>query len=152
MLDLQTQVSGDVHENLTAYSHNVSFRHSNRFFTEFEDVSMSPIMVDALLWGVESFPCQEGESTFQGSLIRNRPLIPPTMIWAGLTILHRLWPVWVVLLGLSLAFLFRRMALDKPATLSTRLVWVLVTIILGPIGLLAYLAAKRVKRRPQRAT
>ena len=151
MLDVHTDVSGDISDDLVAYTHDVSFKHSNRFFTEYEGVSMSPILVDTLLWGVESFPCQEGESALQGGLIRYHPLIPPTIIWAGLTVLHRLWPVWALLLGLSLAYLFWCMAADKPTSMSKRLLWVLVTILLGPFGLLAYLVARRVKRRPLKA-
>ena len=102
-------------------------------------MSMSPILIDTLLWGVESFPCLSDERAFQEGLVHYRPLIPPTIQWAGLTVLHRVGPVWILLIALSLAFLFWRMAADKVISVHERLLWVLVTIFLGPIRLLAYL-------------
>ncbi len=43
------------------------------------------------------------------------------------------------LVVLSLAFVMLRLALEQPASPGRRLAWVLVTILLGPFGLLAYL-------------
>ena len=83
----------------------------------------------------------------QGGLVSYQPLIPPTITWAGLTVMHRMWPVWILLLVLSLAYLFWRMAADDQLSMNERLFWVVVIIILGPFGLLVYLLARRKKRR-----
>ena len=108
---------------------------------------MSPFIVDTLLWGLESFPCQGGDTSSQADLVRYRPLLPPTVSWASMTILHRVGPFWILLVVLSLACLVWRMQSGQPASLGKRLVWVLLTILLGPLGLLAYLFARRKKRR-----
>ena len=108
---------------------------------------MSPFIVDTLLWGLESFSCQDGDISTQADLVRYRPLLPPTVTWAGLTILHRVGPFWIPLVVLSLAYLIWRMQLGQPASLGKRLVWVLLAILLGPFGLLAYLFTRRKKRR-----
>ncbi len=152
MLDVHADVSGDIRDDLVAYSHDVSYRHSKTFFTEYEGVSMSPILVDTLLWGVESFPCQEGEGALEADLIRYRSQVPPTILWVGLMILHRGWPIWGLLTALSLAYLIWRMARDRPTSMSKHILWVLVTILLGPIGLLAYLAAHRRRHQAGKAS
>ncbi len=139
MMDVHSDVKGDISDDLVAYNHAVSFQHSNSFFNAYENMSMSPILIDTLLWGVESFPCLSGERAFQEGLVLHGPLIPPTIQWAGMTVLHRVGPVWILLTALSLAFLFWRMAADKAISVRGCLPWVLVTIVLGPIGLLAYL-------------
>ena len=103
--------------------------------------------MDTLLWGLESSPCQAGDASTQAELVSYRPLLPPTVTWAGLTILHRVGPFWVPLVGLSLAIVIWRMALGHPSTPGRRLAWALATIILGPIGLLAYLLSQRKSRQ-----
>jgi penicillin V acylase-like amidase (Ntn superfamily) len=151
LLDVHANVSGDISDDLVAYSHSASLAHGIIFFTQYEGFSMSPFLVDTLLRGVESFPCQEGEISSMMDLERYHPLIPPTIIWAGLTVLHRLWPVWTLLLGLSLACLLWLVAADKQITMSKRLLWVLVTVGLGPLGLLIYLVARQRRRRAVKA-
>jgi len=146
-LDVHTNVSGDISDDLVAYTHAESFKYTRRFFSDFEGANMSPILVDTLLWGLESAPCQEGDISNQAGFLRYHPLLPPTVIWAGLTILHRVGPAWILLTVLSLALLIWQMLLDQPVSLGQRLVWVLITILLGLIGLLAYLVAKQLKRR-----
>jgi penicillin V acylase-like amidase (Ntn superfamily) len=136
LLDVHANVSGDISDDLVAYSHTASFAHGIIFFTQYEGFSMSPFLVDTLLRGVESFPCQEGEILSMMDLERYHPLVPPTIIWAALTVLHRLWPVWTLLLCLSLAFLLWLMAADRQVTMIQRLFWMLVTVVVGPLGLL----------------
>jgi choloylglycine hydrolase len=147
LLNVHADVSGDISDELVAYTHAASFAHSTSFFSQYEGVSMSPFIIDTLLWGLESFPCQEGDISTQAGLVRYRPLLPPTVSWAGLTILNRVGPVWILLTVLSLALLIRRMFVDQPLSLGQRLAWVLFTILLGPCALLAYLLIRRKKRR-----
>jgi hypothetical protein len=110
-------------------------------------MSMSPLLVDTLLWGLESFPCRDGDLATQADLVRYRPLLPPTATWAGLMLLHRVGLFWIPLVVLSLAVVIWRMASSQPTSLGKRLVWVLVTMGLGPLGLLAYLLVQRKKYR-----
>lgn len=147
LLDVHADISGDVGDEFNSYSHTASFAHSTSFFSKYEGMNMSPILVDTLLWGVESFPCQDGEISVQADLVRFRPLIPPTVNWAGLTVLHRVGPFWIPLVVLSLAYVVWRMASGQPTSPSKRLAWAFITILLGPFGLLVYLLAQRKKRR-----
>lgn len=146
MLDVHADVSGDIRDELVVYTHAASYAHSSIFFTQYEGNGLPPFLVDTLLWGLESFPCEEGEAAAQPDLVRYHALLPPTVTWASLTILHRVGPLWILLVALSLAIVGWRMALGWPSSPGKRLVWVLVTIILGPIGLFAYLFAHRKKR------
>jgi hypothetical protein len=63
--------------------------------------------------------------------------------WAGLTFLHRVAPFWIPLVALSLGVVVWRMRLALPSSVGTRLIWGLLTIVLGPIGLLAYVLSHR---------
>jgi len=151
MLDVHANVGGDISDDLVDYSHAVSFSHGIIFFTQYEGFSMSPFIVDTLLRGVESFPCQEGKALSAMDLERYHPLIPPTIVWAGLTVLYRYWPVWTLLLGLSLACLLWLMAADEHITMSKRLLWTLFTVVLGPVGLLIYFVVRQRKHRTAEA-
>jgi ketosteroid isomerase-like protein len=147
VMDVHADVSGDVSDDLVAYTHAASLAHSTSFFSQYQGAQLSPFLVDALLWGLEAFPCQGGDLFPQADLVRYRPSLPPTAIWAGLTVLHRVGPAWILLTVLSVLCLVWHMQLDQPASLGKRLVWVLVTILAGPFGLLAYLLARRQERR-----
>lgn len=147
LLDVHADVSGDISEKLTAYTHADSLAHSTRFFTEYEGMSMSPLLVDTLLWGLESFPCRDDDLSTQTDLVRYRPLLPPTATWAGLMLLHRVGPFWIPLMLLSLVVVIWRMMLGQPLPLSRRLAWALATVVLGPLGLLAYLLIQRKKHQ-----
>jgi penicillin V acylase-like amidase (Ntn superfamily) len=148
--DVFADFSGDVGGNFTDYTHAAGFAHSTRFFAEYGGMSMSPFVVDTLLWGLESFPCRAGEISTSVDLERYHPLLPPTAAWAGLTIVHRAGPIWLLLVVLSLAVVIWRMTLDKPSPLAGRLVWALATVILGPLGLLIYLLDHRKKHREEK--
>lgn len=147
MIDVHKNVSGDITDDLVEYDHNASFKHTARFFSNYEEASMSPILVEILLRGVESFPCQDEESISQVNLEGYYTIVPPTIVWAGLTVLHRMYPVWLLLIALSLAYLFFQMATDKQISMRNRILWVLVIVILGPYGLLTFMVARKMKHR-----
>jgi penicillin V acylase-like amidase (Ntn superfamily) len=147
MLNVHADVSGNFSNKFIDYTHAASFAHSKIFFTQYEGNTMSPLLVDTLLWGLESFPCQGDNISSQGDLVRYRPLLPQTGNWAGRMALHRVVPFWILLVGLSLAGLVWCMSSGYPSSTGQRLVWVLVTIILGPFGFLAYLLSRRKKHR-----
>jgi penicillin V acylase-like amidase (Ntn superfamily) len=143
MLDVHAQVSGDVTDEFVAYTHEASLAHTGSFFAQYQGMSLSPFLVDTLLWGLESSPCREGDNPDQHGELTYRPLLPPTVGWAGLTLLHRAAPFWILLVALSLALVVWRMRLAPPSSTGTRLGWALLTVALGPIGLLAYVLSHR---------
>jgi penicillin V acylase-like amidase (Ntn superfamily) len=143
MLDVHAQVSGDVTDEFVAYTHEASLAHTRSFFAQYQGMSLSPFLVDTLLWGLESSPCREGDTPAQLGGLTYLPLLPPTVGWAGLTFLHRVAPFWIPLVALSLGVVVWRMRLALPSSVGTRLIWGLLTIVLGPIGLLAYVLSHR---------
>lgn len=147
LLEVHADLSGDVSDEPTAYTHEVSLNHTLSFFTQYEGMGLSPFFVNALVRGVESFRCVDGDVSTQPDLTLYRPLLPVPMMWGGLALLDQLWPVWISLVVLSLAFVIWRMQVDQPASPGRRLAWVLATILLGLFGVLAYLLTRRKKRR-----
>ena len=147
MLDVHAPGSGDIGDQLVAYSHAAGFAHAVIFFTQYEGFSMSPFLVDTLLTGLESFPCQEDRTPAAMDLQRYSLIMPPTVVWAGRTLLHRLLPGWAALVGVSLVCLLWLMRTDKPTATGRPLRWILMTLILGPVGLLAYVITHRKRRQ-----
>ncbi|MBE9508819.1 MAG: PDZ domain-containing protein [Chloroflexi bacterium] len=154
MLDVHADVSGDISDSLVVYSREVSLDHTLNFVEQYELLDLPPLLADALLGGLESFPCVAGEADAveeAGLLLKDgMPLLPPRVKWVGLTVLRRLWPVWIPLTLLSLAFVIYRLARRPGLSWGRRLAWVLVVTAIGPFGLLVYLLAHR-KRRMEKA-
>jgi penicillin V acylase-like amidase (Ntn superfamily) len=154
MLDVHADVSGDISDSLVVYSREVSLDHTLNFVEQYELLDLPPLLADALLGGLESFPCVAGEADAveeAGLLLKDgMPLLPPRVKWVGLTVLRRLWPVWIPLTLLSLAFVIYRLARRPGLSWGRRLAWVLVVTAVGPFGLLVYLLAHR-KRRMEKA-
>jgi pilus assembly protein TadC len=84
-------------------------------------------------------------------MIEGNLLLPPPVLWAGLAIFYWVWPVWVPLTLLSLAYVAWRMARGAPGSWIKRLAWMLVVLLLGPFGFLAYVLAQRRRRRTAEA-
>jgi hypothetical protein len=110
-------------------------------------MDMSPILVDTLLWGLESFSCQGDDASFRMGQKSYHPLIPVTVRWAGLTLWHRVGPFWIPLLLLSLAYIAWRMSVGQLTSYGKRIFWLLLTTLLGPFGLIAYLLKQRNKHQ-----
>ena len=62
---------------------------------------MSPLEVEVLERGVTSFPCERPAAPYQE---KRKLMVSPLVGWATLALLHRLWPVGVVV-GLGVAAL-----------------------------------------------
>jgi len=62
---------------------------------------------------------------------------------ASAPVLDRVLLTWFVLAAASLVFLIRDLWRDTPAPWGARLMWLLVVVLFGPIGLLAYLVSYR---------
>jgi hypothetical protein len=146
LLDVHADLSGDISDELTACTHEVILNHSLDLFSQYEGMSLPPLLVSALVRGMESFPCVDGDVSALPDLTLYRPLLPPPVVFGGL-LLWDYWPIWILLVVLSLAFVIWRMAVGQPASPGRRLAWVLVTILLGPFGLLIYLMTRRRKDR-----
>jgi penicillin V acylase-like amidase (Ntn superfamily) len=94
MLDVHADVSGDISDSLVVYSREVSLDHTLNFVEQYELLDLPPLLADALLGGLESFPCVAGEADAveeAGLLLKDgMPLLPPRVKWVGLTVLRRL--------------------------------------------------------------
>jgi heme A synthase len=75
-------------------------------------------------------------------------LLPPTITWAALMVVHRFWSVWVLLALLSLVIVVWRLSKSPGITRGAWLVWILIVALLGPLGLLTYWLAHRRRRAP----
>jgi penicillin V acylase-like amidase (Ntn superfamily) len=149
--DIHADFSGDVSDEFAPYSHRAGVEHTLGFLDRYTRVQYSPLEIEILLRGMSSFPCRKGapigQSGAPSTLEDGDLLLPPHVLWAGLAALHWVWPVWVVLTALSLAYLIWRMARGEPASWGRRLAWIVVVLLLGPFGLLAFLIARRRRRR-----
>jgi len=149
-LDVHADVSGNISDELKTYTHAAGFSYTTSFFEEFGGMDMPPILVDTLLWGLESFSCQDDDLPIQAGLVTYHPLVPVTVSWAGLMLCHRVGLYWILLVVLSLVYVIWRMVGGYPASSRKRLVWLLATTLLGPFGLLAFALAQRKKQQKNR--
>ena len=152
MLDIHAELSGDISRAFQEYSHKASIDHTLNWMQERgQQDYMPPSMAEALLWGVESFPCRDGIASVDdesGVLMEDyAPRVPPTVGWAALAILHRYWPVWLALTLLSLAVAIWHLARGAWVPWGKRLLWSLVVLVFGPFGLLVFLLIPRRRRR-----
>ncbi len=149
-LDVHADVSGDISDELITYTHAAGFSYTTSFFEQFGGMDMSPILVDTLLWGLDSFSCQDDGLPIQAGLVTYHPLVPVTVSWAGLMLWHRVGLYWILLVVLSLAYVIWRMVVRSPISSRKRLFWLLVTTLLGPFGLLAFVLTQRKKQEKNR--
>lgn len=153
MLDIHTDISGDIHDALEVYSHEKSLKHSINYFKQYERINLPSFIIDGLLRGFESFPCQADEvSTGEDAKLhpeKYRPLLPPRVIWVVRAVFQRIWPIWLLVTLLSLGFLIWRQTRSPAMSWGKRLVWMLIVIVLSVFGLLIYLLTHR--KRPSHA-
>jgi hypothetical protein len=113
-------------------------------------VDLHPLLADALLRGLERFPCKEGDASAMENagvcLAGSSPLLPTRVAWVAVAIAQRVWPVWMALTLLSVAFVVWHVTRGRAGSRGKRWVWVPAVALLGPIGLLAYLIADRRRR------
>jgi hypothetical protein len=147
MLDIHAGLSGDIKDDLVVYSHQASLDHMLGFIERYQRVDLHPFVVDALLTGLERFPCKEGDASAMEDagvcLEGSSPLLPPRVTWVAVAVFQRVWPVWIALTLLSLAFVVWHLERSQVVSWRTRWVWVFVVALLGPFGLLVYLFAHR---------
>ena len=146
MIDVHEELQCDVSQAMVVYNHQASFSHMKRFFEGYAGANLAPFYIETLLRGLESFSCQEDAVSASMDLERYRPFIPPRIGWGGVTMLYKVWPVWILLTVLSLAIVLKRIALKPLSKRRKRITWVLITALCGPFGLLAFLAFERSAR------
>ena len=149
--DIHADLSGDISDAFSPYSHRAGVQHTIAFLDRYTRVEYSPLEIEILLRGMTSFPCREdaavGQASAPPALEDGNLLLSPLVLWAGLAVFHWVWPVWVLLTALSLGYLIWRMAGGRPPSWSRRLVWILAVVLLGPFGLMAYVLAQRRQHR-----
>ena len=153
--DIHADLSGDISDEFAPYSHRAGVEHTLGFLDEYTRLEYPPLVVEVLLRGMASFPCRKdapiGQAGAPPALEEGSLLLPPPVLWAGLAVFYWVWPVWVLLTLLSLAYVIWRMARGEPAPWGRRLAWIVVVVLLGPFGLLVYLLAYRRRRRTPEA-
>jgi penicillin V acylase-like amidase (Ntn superfamily) len=149
MLDVHAEGSGDISGELMEYSREMALDHGIAVATNMWQMDVSALYVETILGGFESFPCMEDnfaalEAPTQ--YVENHPvLLPPAVTWAALMVVHRLWPVWVLLTLLSLGIVIWQLVRGPEIIRGSWAVWILVVVLLGPLGLLVYWLSKRSK-------
>jgi penicillin V acylase-like amidase (Ntn superfamily) len=153
--DIHADLSGDISDEFAPYSHRAGVDHTLDFLNQYTRVQYSPLEIEVLLRGMASFPCRKdapiGQAGSPLALEEGNLLLPPPVLWAGLAIFYWVWPVWVLLTLLSLAYVVWRMARGEPTSWGKRLAWIVVVILFGPFGLLAFLIGYRRRRRTAEA-
>jgi penicillin V acylase-like amidase (Ntn superfamily) len=142
MMDVQVANSGDVSGEWELYDHKVSLNHTINFFKAYERLDYPAVLLEVLLRGLESFPCMEEEVQDGRISLPYRenydPLLPVRVTYIARGIILNAWPFWVPLTLLSLAYVIWRMARDKSISWRKGLVWGLIVLVFGPLGLLVY--------------
>jgi penicillin V acylase-like amidase (Ntn superfamily) len=153
MLDIHADLSGDITDDLVLYSHKASLDHLLSFNEKYERVDLHPFLADALLRGLERFPCKEGDASAMedaGVCLEGSSLLPPRVTGVARAVFDRFWPLWIALTLLSLAFVVWHLTRGHAVPEGARWIWLLVVALVGPIGLFAYLLAHR-RRRMEKA-
>ena len=101
MLDIHAPLSGDVSNELGRYTFKANLQYTLNFLEKWGGTELSPLEVEVLERGVTSFPCERPAPPYREE---TKLMVSPLVGWAALALLHRLWPVGVVV-GLGVAAL-----------------------------------------------
>ena len=91
----------DISDKLGWYTFGANLQHTLKFLEKWRGTELSPLEVEVLERGLRSFPCEQLAAPYQEE---KRLMVPPLVGWAALALLHRLWPLGVVV-GLSVVVL-----------------------------------------------
>jgi hypothetical protein len=101
MLDVHAPLSGDISDKLGRYTFEDNLQHTLNFLEKWGGIELSPLEVEVLERGLNSFPWERPTAPYQEE---TKLVLSPLVGWATLTLLHRLWPVGLIL-GLGAAAL-----------------------------------------------
>jgi len=101
MLDVHAPLSGDISDKLDRYTFEANLQHTLNFVEKWGGTELSPLEVEVLERGVTSFACERPAAPYQEE---RKLMVSPLVGWAAFALLHRLWPVGVVV-GLGVAAL-----------------------------------------------
>jgi penicillin V acylase-like amidase (Ntn superfamily) len=111
MLDVHAPLSGDVSDKLGQYTFEANLQHTLNFLQKWGDAELSPLEVEVLERGLTSFPCERPAAPYQEEKKR---MVSPLVGWVALAMLHRLWPVGVVVaLGVAALVVWRVQARSR---------------------------------------
>jgi penicillin V acylase-like amidase (Ntn superfamily) len=94
MLDVHAPLSGNIGDRLGHYTFEANLQHTLNFLDKWGGTELSTLEVEVLERGLTSFHCERPAAPYQEE---KEWLLPPVIGWAGLTLLHRLWLVGLVL-------------------------------------------------------
>ena len=101
MLNVHAPLSGDVSEQLDPFVFETNLQYTQRFLQEWGNMEISPLEVEVLERGLTSFRCDPSAASYQEERAQ---LLSPLVGWAALALLHRLWPLGL-LVGLGIGVL-----------------------------------------------
>jgi hypothetical protein len=92
-LDVHASLAGDVSDQWGRYDFDANLQHTLSFLEKWGGADLSALEVEVLERGLEAFTCQDPAVPTQ----EERELVlPPLVGWVARALLHRLWPVGVV--------------------------------------------------------
>jgi hypothetical protein len=101
MLDVNARLAGDISDKLERFSFDASLERTLNYVQKYVASGPSPLEVEVLLRGATSFPCERPAAPYQEE---RKLIVSPIVGWRVLALLHRLWPV-VLIVGLGAAAL-----------------------------------------------
>jgi hypothetical protein len=105
MLDVHAPLSGDISDRLGQFTFEANLQHTRNFLEKWGGMQLSALEVEVLERGVTSFPCERPAAPYQEE---RKLVLSPLVRWAALALLHRLWPVGIVVgLGVAALVLWR---------------------------------------------
>jgi penicillin V acylase-like amidase (Ntn superfamily) len=108
MLDVHAPLSGDVSDELGRYTFEANLRYTTNFLEKWGGIELSPLEVEVLERGLNSFGCERPAAPHQEQKER---MLSPLVGWAALALLYRFWAVGLVLgLGAGALVVWRAQA------------------------------------------
>jgi choloylglycine hydrolase len=95
MLDINAPLTGDISNKLDRFSFDANLESTLSYLQTVDGFEASAFEVEVLERGIESYSC--GRKTLQYQAEKEL-LLPPIVGWMILALLHRYWPVGIVLL------------------------------------------------------
>ena len=94
MLDVHAPYSGDINDRLGQFTFEANLQYTLNYLEKCGGTDISALEVEVLERGVTSFPCERPAAPYQEE---KNLLISPKISWAAMALIHRLWPIVIVL-------------------------------------------------------
>ena len=93
MLDVHAPLAGEVNADLEPFSFSTNLKQVKSFIEKWGG-DFSSLELEVLEHGLATFACKDTTAPQQEAI---QALIPPVVVWAAITALHRLWPAGLLL-------------------------------------------------------